>query len=147
MTSYRSNHITQNLVQSNMYSYRYNHTAQDVLQFTPSIPGAVTDYWIISWYLYWHNIKYWCLLCNHIGGTPLHAACIHLRPQCVQMLLSHGADTELRNNNGDTPKMMAEKSDCDDEEKEKIKQEVLRLLTQHVTGRSQTNTFLLYCYI
>ena len=73
----------------------------------------------------------------------------------MELLLLHGADAEVKNEDGETPKMMMEAFDNDsDEEDARRYQEILILLAQHVKGKSQTKTSsflllynILYCVI
>lgn len=43
--------------------------------------------------------------CAHVegGGTALHVACELVRPECLFLLLGHGASPGLRDSHGDTP--------------------------------------------
>ena len=46
-----------------------------------------------------------------MGNSPLHIACMHGRINVVKVLLSHGADPTIINNEGKTP---AEEVKADD---------------------------------
>lgn len=42
-------------------------------------------------------------LVNTLGTTPLHSACAHLQPHCVELLLARGGDDQARDFRGKTP--------------------------------------------
>ena len=43
-----------------------------------------------------------------VGETPLHEAARHNAVDCVTVLLAHGADPTVANNDGDTPLRIAQ---------------------------------------
>lgn len=49
---------------------------------------------------------------NKLGDTALHAAAWKSQPQCVQLLLEHGAKTTIRNNQNKYPIDMAKDPEC-----------------------------------
>ena len=44
--------------------------------------------------------------------TPLMAACLNCHPRIVQLLLTNGADPDLRDSNNSTALTFAQRSDC-----------------------------------
>lgn len=66
-----------------------------------------------------------------LGNTPLHTAALMGQLACAEILLSHGANLEIRNEFGETAMNIAELIDCSD---------MVFLLRKNEPHSSRTNT-------
>ncbi len=51
---------------------------------------------------------------NTLGWTPLHTAAFNKHATCVRVLVSGGAEVNIKNNDGETPLKIAVDNNCDE---------------------------------